>query len=77
MRGIDDESVEKKLLLTRTICEHNVNEYTKSVVEIRNKLQRLEKELAERRESLAEVEAQLNNFYGQHASNSKFYKKRL
>ena len=77
MKEIDDESVEKKLLITRTICQHNVDEYTKSVVEIRNKLQRLEKELAECRDSLAEVEEQLNNFYGQQSRNSKFYKKRL
>jgi len=77
MKQNDDENDEKKLLITKTLCQHNVDECMKKVVELQNKLQKAQEQLASRQNSLDIVEKQLNNFYGSVSHNSNFYKKRL
>ena len=77
MRVQNDEEVEKRLLLTKTICQVNVDDAMAECIRLRKKLELAEEKLQNHQNSLVKVEKQLLDFYGQFHSHSKFYKKRL
>jgi len=77
MKRINEEDEEKKLLVTKTMCEYNFDEAMKKVVNLRRQLEKAQETLASLQVSRDKAENALSDFYATRSKNSKFYKKRL
>jgi hypothetical protein len=68
------EELYQKLKLTKIIAESNVENAMRKAIELKNRLEEVEKEIEEHLKTLAAAQKRLDDFMNSHQPNSNFFK---